>query len=671
MSVHYLRGNRLRESGRLEQAAEAYREAVRCQPDCLEAWFNLGVTEKERGRDEEAVAAYTRAVELRPDFAEGFNNLGVALRALGRLREAEEAFRTALAIREFPMPHYNLGWVYDQQGRPAEAAAAYRRAIDLDPSFLAAQVDLAELLSRSGDPRLAGQMYRRLLAEHPDNRALQLACLEKFAGLLREHGKLRGAADHYRKLLDLDPDNAEATAALCQIKAHFCDWRDRDAEFARLRAITERQVAAGVRTALATFDSLARPLTPAQHLAIARSWAEDTRRQMASWREGLDFRADRARRHERLRIGYMSQDFRNHALSHLTRGMFALHDRSAFEIFAYAVCRDDGSDYRKAIEGSCEHFVGADELTVVNAAKRIHDDEIDILVDLMGYTAGHRMGIVALRPAPVTVGFLQLPGTSGADFVDYMLTDRVVATPEDQPHYTERLVFLPNCYQPNDRTQALDPAPVTRAECGLPDGAFVFCCFNNNYKIEPFIFDLWMRILHRVPHSVLWLLRLTPQMEANLVREAAARGIPAHRLVFADKIAKPRHLARQRLADLFLDTRYYTAHTTASDALWGGLPVLTCAGETFASRVSASILLAAGLAELIAPDFAAYERRAVHFAEHPAQLRAIRDKWAELRTTCALFDTGRYVRNLERAYRAIWNDYQAGIPPRQIFVEEG
>jgi predicted O-linked N-acetylglucosamine transferase (SPINDLY family) len=271
----------------------------------------------------------------------------------------------------------------------------------------------------------------------------------------------------------------------------------------------------------------------------------------------------------------------------------------------------------------------------------------------------------------VVVGFLQVPRTSGADFIDYMLTDGVVTTPEDQQHYTEKLVFLPNCYQPNDGTQEIDPAPVTRAQCGLPDDAFVFCCFNNSYKIDPSIFDVWMLVLHRVPNGVLWLLRLSPQMESNLLREAAARGIPAQRLVFADKIAKPRHLARQRLADLFLDTRYYTAHTTASDALWGGLPVLTCAGETFASRVSASILRAAGLPEMIVPDLAEYERRAIHLAEHPAELRAIRDKWAGLRPTCALFDTARFVRNLERAYRAIWADYQAGIPPRQILVEEG
>jgi predicted O-linked N-acetylglucosamine transferase (SPINDLY family) len=667
---HYNLGNVLRESGRLEAAAAAYREAVRYKPDYLEAWYNLGLTEKGRERLEEAVAAYRQAVALRPDFAEGFNNIGVAQRALGRMAEAEAAFRQALAIRDFAMPHYNLAWILDQRGQRAEAAAEYRRAAALDPNFPAAEVDLAGLLVREGEAAQGEQLYRQLLAKHPEKRDVQLACLEQLARLLRDGGRTTEAVQFYRRLLQADPDHAEALAALCQIKAYACDWRGREAEFARLMALAERQLAAGVRTALAGFDALARPLSPAQHLAIGRSWAEDTKRQMAPWRAELDFRFDRGRRHERLRIGYVSQDFRNHALAHLTQSLYGLHDRAQFEIFGYAVCKDDGSDYRKAIEQSCEHFADIQALSDLEAARRIAADEIDILVDVMGYTTGMRMGIVALRPAPVVVSFLQYPGTSGADFIDYLLTDRVVTTPEDQAHYTEKLVFLPNCYQPNDWQQPIDPALATRAACGLPDDGFVFCCFNNSYKIEPSIFDVWMRILRRVPKSVLWLLRVNPAMERNLKREAEARGIPAGRLVFAEKTTKARHLARQRLGDLFLDTRYYTAHTTASDALWGGLPVMTCPGDTFASRVSASILRAAGLPELIVPDFEEYERRAVHYAEHPEELRAIRERWAAQRTSCALFDTRRFVRNLERAYRMIRDDYRAGIPPRQLSVTE-
>jgi len=366
----------------------------------------------------------------------------------------------------------------------------------------------------------------------------------------------------------------------------------------------------------------------------------------------------------------VSQDFRNQAMGHLTRSMYGLHDRSQFEIFAYSVRKDDGTSYRKAIEASCEHFADIHAVSAADGARRIHADEIDIMVDLMGYTEGNRMTVTALHPAPVTVGFLRFPGSSGADFVDYMLADRVVTTPEDQQYYSEQLVFLPNCYQPNDWTQQIEESPITRAEFGLPDEAFVFSCFNNHYKIEPFIFDLWMRILRQVPNSVLWLMGFNAPMQANLKREAEARGIAADRIIFTEKIGKARHLARQRLADLFLDTRYYTSHTTGSDALWGGLPVLTCPGDSFASRVTASLLRAAGLPELIVPSFEEYERRAVHLATHPTELKAIRDKWAAQRTTCALFDTKRFVRNLERAYRLIWDDYSAGRAPRQLFVAE-
>jgi predicted O-linked N-acetylglucosamine transferase (SPINDLY family) len=454
------------------------------------------------------------------------------------------------------------------------------------------------------------------------------------------------------------------------VKAMMCDWRDRDEEFARLMGIVEKQLAEGQRSALTSFGALARPLSPAMHLAIGRSWAEETKRIMARSRDRLDFTFDRNRRHERLRVAYISQDFRNQAMGHLTRSMYGLHDRREFEIFGYAVRQTNPGIYRKAIQEGCEHFIDIDKVTASEAAERIFADEIDILVDLMGFTEGHRQTILALHPAPVQVGFLRYPGTSGADYLEYMLTDPVVTTIEDQPHYSETLVFLPHCYQPNDWKQEISQEPMTRAEQGLPEDKFVFCCFNNHYKLEPFIFDVWMRILHKVPDSVLWLMRTSAEIEGNIRREAEARGIPAERIIFARKAPKDKHLARQRLADLYIDTRYYTSHTTGSDALWGGLPVLTCPGDTFAARVTASLLRAAELPELIVPNWEEYERFAVHLATHPEDLKRIREKWLAQRTTCPLFDTPRFVRNLERAFRLMWSDYAAGVPRRPLFVVE-
>jgi len=668
--AHYNLGNILRDTNRLEEAATCYLEAVRLKPDYIEAWYNLGVTRKAQDRIQEAMDAYGEAIAVQPRFPEALNNYSTCLRALSRLDEAEEYCRRALAIREMPMPYYNLGIIYNEQAKFEQAAASYRKCMALAPEYLPAQVDLADLLFRRGEFAESEKIYRRLLEQHSKDRQVQIWALNGLARLTRERERFPEALEFYRRLLQLNRDDPEAMSGLCVVKSHMCDWSDRDQEFTRLMVLTERQIAAGVRTAMPSFAALARPLTPAQHLAIGRTWANDTKRLMMHWRERLAFTFDRARRHDRLRIGYVSQDFRNQAMGHLTRTMYGLHDRSEFEIFAYSVRKDDGSSYRKTIASSCEHFVDIHDVSSVEGAKRIYADEIDIMVDLMGYTEGSRMAITALHPAPVTVGFLRFPGSSGADFVDYMLTDRIVTQPEDQPYYSEQLVFLPNCYQPNDSTQEIDESPMTRAEFGLPEDAFVFACFNNHYKIEPFIFDLWMRLLRQVPKSVLWVMCLNPQMESNLKREAEARGIAADRIVIAGKIAKARHLGRQRLADLFLDTRYYTSHTTGSDALWGGLPVLTCPGDSFASRVTASLLAAAGLPELIVPTFEDYERRAIHLATHPAELKAIRDKWAAQRTTCALFDTKRFVSNLERAYRLIWENYQAGNAPQQLLVTE-
>ena len=668
---HYNLGNLLRESGRLEQAVTAYREAIRHKPDQFAAWYNLGIALKALGRTEEAIDAYGEAIRRKPDHADAINNLGVALRTASRLDEAEAAFRRALAIKEFALPYANLGGVFRERQKPKEAIAALEKCLALRPGFATAARELAEVYADQDQLAAAEKALRRMLEHTHNDRKAQISGLEGLAKILKDEDKLSEAVEIFATILRLDPEHAEALAGLCHAKASMCDWRGRDEEFARLMKITERQIAVDERTGLTSFSALARPLPPAMHLAIGRTWANENKREMAAWRKRLDFKFDRSRRHDRLRIGYVSQDFRNQAMGHLTRTMYGLHDRSEFDIFAYSVRANDRSIYRKTIEAGCEHFADIDKMPPQEGAQRIYADEIDIMIDLMGYTAGNRMRITALHPAPVVVGFLRFPGSSGADFVDYMLTDPVVNTPADQPDYSEKLVFLPHCYQPNDWTQEIDQSPVTRAEFDLPEDAFVFSCFNNHYKLEPFIFDLWMRILQQVPNSVLWLMQFSSAMVDNLRREAEARGIAPERIIFARKIGKDRHLARQKLADLFLDTRYYTSHTTGSDALWGGLPVLTCPADTFASRVTASLLKAAGLPELIAPDFAEYERLAVHLATHPADLKAIRDKWAAQRTTCALFDTKRFVRNLEEAYRLIWADWLAGIPPRQLLVAEG
>ncbi|HVR98073.1 MAG TPA: hypothetical protein VMW27_15755, partial [Thermoanaerobaculia bacterium] len=371
----------------------------------------------------------------------------------------------------------------------------------------------------------------------------------------------------------------------------------------------------------------------------------------------------------RLRLGYLSSDFRDNALAHLTRRLYGLHDRARFEVAGYSLGRDDGSEYRRGIAADCDRFVDLAAASPAEAARRIRADGIDLLVDLTGFAAGSRPAILALRPAPVQVVYLY-PGTLGGVFTDYFLGDPVITPLEHQPFFGESLVLLPHCYQVNDHLQPIAARSFEREEQGLPPDAFVFCSFNNHWKIEPTIWDIWMRILTRVPGGVLWLQDMAPPARENLRCEAEARGVRADRLVFAPYLKKPEHLARCGLADLFLDTWICNAHTTASDALWSGVPVLTCPGDHLPARVAASLLHAAGLPELVVADLAAYEETAVRLAQDRAALAGLRARVAAARTSSPLYDTPRRVRDLERAFLAMWARYEKGEPPAPNVVQD-
>jgi predicted O-linked N-acetylglucosamine transferase (SPINDLY family) len=370
---------------------------------------------------------------------------------------------------------------------------------------------------------------------------------------------------------------------------------------------------------------------------------------------------------KKIRLGFLSPNFREHPSAQLHWRHFALRDRNRFEVFAFSLHRSEGR-LRERITESCDVFREVSELSSREIAARIALDEIDILVDLAGHKDFSRPEVLALRPAPLQVSYLGLPGTIGCELVDYRLTDAHATPLEADGSWSEKLVRLPNtAWVYNDLEEIADVAP-SRDAFGLPEFGFVFCCFNANYKIEPDAFSAWMRLLNRIQGSVLWLLDGGEVAQGNLRREAVARGVSADRLVFAPRIPRADHLARHACADLFLDTFYYGAHTTAADALWAGLPVLTCPGSTMASRIGASIVLATGLPELVAPDHAAYEAMALRLATHPQELAALRDKLAHNRTQCAMFDTAQRVRELDRAFEIMWQRHLAGLPPDNFAV---
>jgi len=402
-------------------------------------------------------------------------------------------------------------------------------------------------------------------------------------------------------------------------------------------------------------------LLPINCAALSFLWQTATPRSQPLWR-GEKYK------HDRIRVAYLSRDFREHPVSFLMAGMFECHDSSRFETTAISWGHDDDSAIRKRIKKSFERFIDVEKEDQGKIAQLLRELEIDIAVDLMGFTEESRTHVMAARPAPIQVNYLGYVGTTGTQYIDYIIADRVLIPRDQDEFYSEKIVCLPNSFQVNDRDRRIGDKVFARRDAGLPQDAFVFCCFNNVYKITPDVFDSWMRILRRVDRSVLWLVAGNSIVERNLRNEAAGRAVDPERLIFAQRLPLAEHQARLRMADLFLDTLPYNAGTTAADALWAGLPVLTRIGTALAGRMAASVLTAIGLPELIASTPEAYEMIAVDLATHPEKNAAIKRKLADRRLTAPLFDTELFTRHIEAAYIAMYDRYQAGLAPAHIAI---
>ncbi len=583
----------------------------------------------------------------------------------GRLDEAFREYQQMASSCNYYAAHLQLGNICLMREELPEAIAHYRQTIAREPRHYQAWHNLGVALQKQEKMTEAIACFRKAIELYPNYTEAHENLGIALVGLDR----LNEARIVLERCLELNSKSTLAFSYLFRLRQLIADWRDRELNLERLSRITAEQLAQGKVTDVVPFDSLSFFGDAGTQLAIARSHAAAVSKRAEKQRQSLNFTYSRTRS-ERLRIGYVSADFHNHATSHLMLGVFSAHAREDLEIFTYSLGEDDDSFYRKRIVNDSEHFRDLSEETAVECAKRIHADGIDILVDLKGYTREARFEIFALRPAPIQVSYLGYPGTMGADFIDYIISDGIVTPPTAAEYFTEKLVILPHSYQVNDSEQPVDAAPMTRTEWGLPEKGIVFASFNQAYKIEPPIFDIWMRVLQAVEGSVLWLYADKEETKQNLRREAVARGVEANRLIFAGFLPKSRHLARLKLADLMLDTYTYNGHTTASDALWMGVPVVTCPGQTFAARVGASLLTAVGLPELIAGDFHEYEKLAVRLGKNAGELRQLKEKLAANRLTYPLFDTRRFVRNLENAYRAMWEIYAQGKKPEHIFVEE-
>lgn len=648
----------LQNSGELREAAVEYRRALVIDPNLAEAHMNLGNILKDQGDLEGAMERLQHALGLQPENAAVHYNLGSLLYKQGKGDEALASFDRALALQPFlAQAHSNRGLVLKDQGRYEAAVAAYQSALSIDPNSAEVYNNLGIALMELQHYDDAIAQFEKSLSLRPDN----AETLYNLGFTYRAHKKIAKAIEIYTKCLSIDPDNAYAITELLHQRHHACLWGE---ETDRL----EKQVMDLVRRkrkGVSPFIFLSLPSSAAEQLICAQTFGHT----LAGSIPRVFSHTPGRRAEGKIRIGYLSADYHQHATAYLMAELFERHDRQRFELTAYSYGPDDKSDMRTRLEKAFDHFVDIRMLPHRAAAQRIYDDGIDILVDLKGYTGEGRLQIAAHRPAPVQVSYLGYPGTLGVDFMDYVIGDAFITPLADQPFYSEKIVQLPDCYQPNDTQRHIAPEVPGRADCGLPAAGFVFCSFNSSYKITPAIFDIWMRLLHKTPDSVLWLFESNELVKENLRREAQARGVDPERLVFAPGMLLDKHLARHALADLFLDTLPVNAHTTASDALWAGLPVLTCAGGAFAGRVAGSLLHAAGLPDLVTSSLQEYESKALSLAEDPARLRAIREKLLATKRETPLFDIGRFVTHIENAYQEMHARWQSGQPPAPVSVK--
>jgi predicted O-linked N-acetylglucosamine transferase (SPINDLY family) len=603
-------------------ALNAYAAAARLDPALAEAWLGSGNALNAMRHFDEAGEAFDAALAINPRLAGAWLGRGTSRFGTARWHDAIAAFETSLCLR----PDIAAAWAgiadtFAELGRANDAVAAYENALKISPG-------LAEAWYGAGGLYLRTRQYER-------------------------------AADALKIALEKQPDLDFLKGQLANCYALLCNW----APLEPLRSECRRDIEAGLPS-VTPFAALMLGTTAAEQLSCAQIYAP--------WAyPPVDETVTRHARNPtgRIRVAYLSADFHTHPVSELAVGIFERHDRERFETIALALDPDDGSAIRRRLVKAFDRFDDVGTKSNRDIAQLVAAAGCDILVDLMGATQGNRTAVMAWRPAPVQATWLGYPGTTGADFIDYIIADSVVVAPDMHGFFSEKVVTLPGCYLPNDSSRLISPIAPSRTDQGLPEHGFVFGCFNNTFKITPEIFDRWMNLLGRLEHSVLWLSPMNDIARGNLLEEARCRGVAPDRLVFAGRIdAQPDHLARLKLTDLFLDTPGYNAHATTCDALWAGVPVLTCIGETFAGRVAASALTAVGLSEMITTTLDDYDALALDLARNPARLAATKTRLAANRVSYPLFDTNRFTRQLESAYTTMYERARCGDPPAAFAV---
>ena len=605
-----------------DASIQMFETALSLKPDYAEAHFNLGVILRVSGRPNLAVESYKKAIALLPNYLVAHNNLGNALKQIGSLEEAVISYQNAIAIKpDYAEAHNNIGIVLKDLGRLEEAVKSYGNAISINPEFYDAYINLAMVLKKLK--------------------------------------RLDEALLNYERANELKPDINFIFGHILLAKMSLCIWGNLTIHLKDLtKKINKGQKVVAAFTMLGLIDD------PMLQRKTTEIYAND--------KFPISNSLPKIKRypgHKKIRVGYFSADFHNHATMHLMAELFECHDKSSFELIAFSFGPDQQDEWRKRALLSFDAFIDVSLKSNEEVSLLSREMEIDIAIDLKGYTQDCRPGIFAKTAAPIQVSYLGYPGTMAVDYMDYLIADQMLIPKESQQHYSEKIVYMPNSYQVNVSQRSLSEISLSREDLGLPELGFVFCCFNNTYKIAPSTFAIWMQILKVVDKSVLWLLVSNDETAKNLIKETEKSGVNKNRLVFAKYVPVEEHLNRIKHADLFVDNLPYNAHTTSSDALRMGLPVLTCLGKSFSSRVAASLLNAVNLPELITSSQKDYEALAIELATNPKKLKAIKDKLAKNLPSAPLFDTPLFTKHLESAYKTMYDRHHKGLEPDHIYVE--
>ncbi|KAG2726339.1 hypothetical protein I3843_01G103100 [Carya illinoinensis] len=648
------------EQGNLELAIFHYKRAISLDSEFLEAYNNLGNALKDSGRVEEAIQCYHQCLTLQVNHPQALTNLGNIYMEWNMLSAAASCYKATLSVTTgLSAPFNNLAIIYKQQGNYADAISCYNEVLRIDPLAADGLVNRGNTYKEIGRVNEAIHDYGRAISIRPT----MAEAHANLASAYKDSGLVEAAIRSYKQALILRPEFPEATCNLLHTLQCVCDWEDRESKFIEVEGILRKQIKMSVIPSVQPFHAIAYPIDPILALEISRKYAAHcsiiaSRYSLPPFNHPAPVPIKKEGRIGRLRVGYVSSDFGNHPLSHLMGSVFGMHDRENVEVFCYALSPNDGTEWRQRIQSEAEHFIDVSSMSSDMIARLINEDKIQILVNLNGYT----------KPAPIQISYMGFPGTTGASYIHYLVTDEFVSPSCFSHIYSEKLVHLPHCYFVNDYKQkncdVLDPkCQPKRSDYGLPEDKFIFACFNQLYKMDPDIFNTWCNILKRVPNSALWLLRFPAAGEHKLRTYASQRGVQLDQIIFTDVAMKNEHIRRSSLADLFLDTPLCNAHTTGTDILWAGLPMVTLPLEKMATRVAGSLCLATGVGEdMIVSSMKEYEERAVSLALNRSKLQDLTNRLKAVRLTCPLFDTARWVRNLERAYFKMWNLYCSGHP---------